>query len=244
MKMEQQLARGQELLHYDHYYTTGVNIGTAFSTAPSAGIPWRPLFHPVATGIFSCSVASPEAPFTTVMNWQSYEPLEYRGFIYGHKDVEFGEFLTLPGLTSARFELAVAGKDVPTRQLRAAGWGLADAHEVTISFNSFVDYIRSSRGEFGVCKSGFVRTQCGWFSDRSAAYLATGRPVVLQDTGFSARLPCGQGLFAVRSVEEAAAAAEAIAADYAFHARRAREVAEEFLEARVVLGRFLDDLGI
>jgi hypothetical protein len=244
MKMEQQRASGQGILDYDHYYTTGANIGTALSSAPTAGIQWRPLFHPVVTDMFPSPPASADRPFTTVMNWRSYEPLRYRGSTYGHKDVEFERFMSLPSHTNAPFEIAVAGKDVPTKQLRAAGWGLANAHEVTISFDSFADYIRSSRGEFSVCKSGFVRTHSGWFSDRSAVYLASGRPVLLQDTGFSARLPCGQGLFAVRSVEEAAAAVEAIVADYPLHARRAREVAEELLDARKVLGSFLDELGI
>ena len=101
-----------------------------------------------------------------------------------------------------------------------------------------------SRGEFTVCKNVFVETNSGWFSDRSAVYLASGRPVVMQDTGFSAHLPCGEGLFAVRSVEEAAAAISEIDSNYARHARKAREIAGEYLDAPKVIGRLLDEIGL
>jgi len=119
-----------------------------------------------------------------------------------------------------------------------------DAHAVTVSLDSYLDYIRSSRGEFSACKEVFVATRTGWFSDRSAVYLASGRPVVLQDTGFSDHLPCGEGLFAVRTVEAAAAAIEEVEGDYDRHSRRAREIAVDCLDVRVVLRRFLDGLGL
>jgi hypothetical protein len=89
-----------------------------------------------------------------------------------------------------------------------------------------------------------VKTRSGWFSDRSAAYLASGRPVVLQETGFSLHLPCGEGLFAVETVDQAAAALDTVSGDYERHSRRAREIAAEFLDARVVLGKFLDEIGL
>jgi hypothetical protein len=170
--------------------------------------------------------------------------MEYQGERYGHKDVEFERFIQLPTLTTAPLEIAVAGKNVPTERLRAAGWRIRDAHQATSTFDSFVDYLRSSRAEFTVCKSAYVRMHTGWFSDRSAAYLASGRPVVMQDTGFSSRLPCGQGLFAARSVEEAAVAIDRVLVDYQLHSRAARELAVEHLDARRVLGRFLDELGL
>ena len=138
----------------------------------------------------------------------------------------------------------MAGKDVPERRLREAGWTVRNAHAVTTSFDRFWDYIRRSRGEFSVCKHVFVATHSGWFSDRSAAYLASGRPVVMQDTGFSQHLPIGRGLFAVNTVEEAAAAIDEIEGDYDAHSRAAREIAEEHLEATKVLGRMLNELGV
>ena len=133
------------------------------------------------------------------MNWQSYEPVEFEGVVLRHKDVEFRRFLELPSHTDAVLEVAVSGPNVPRDELREAGWLVRDAHDVTISYDTFRDYIGASAGEFSVCKNGYVATTSGWFSDRSAAYLASGRPgpVVMQDTGFSAHLPCGVGLFAV-----------------------------------------------
>jgi hypothetical protein len=178
------------------------------------------------------------------MNWQSYEPVIYRGRVYGHKDIEFEKFMSLPSRTSARFEAAISGTGVPHERLAAAGWSTRDAHEVTISFDAFGDYVSASKAEFSVCKNGYVDTNGGWFSDRSAAYLASGRPVVQQETGFSGHLPCGEGLFAVRTIDEAAAAVDEINGDYARHMRRAREIALEYLDASVVLGGFIHELGI
>ena len=103
---------------------------------------------------------------------------------------------------------------------------------------------KTSQGEFTVCKNVFVATNSGWFSDRSAAYLASGRPVVIQDTGFSSHLPCGEGLFSVRTVEDAAGALECICSDFPSHARRSREIAGDLFGASSVLGRFLQQLGI
>ena len=178
------------------------------------------------------------------MNWQSHQPIEFNGTMYGQKDVEFVKFIDLPSRIGTPLEVAVSGKRVPTGQLQSAGWQVRDAHEVTLSFDTFCDYVRSSKGEFGVCKHVFVATNSGWFSDRSAAYLASGRPVVLQDTGFSDHLPCGRGLFAVRTVDEAAAAIEDINAHYEQHVQWAREIAVEYLDAAKVLRRFLGELGI
>jgi hypothetical protein len=244
IKMEQQLAAGAPASSYDFYYTVGSNIGTASSTAPTARQHWRSVFHPVVTDMFRSEVAHPNAPFTTVMNWQSHSPIDFNGVRYGQKDLEFNKFMDLPRRTRAPLEVAVGGKNVPTTRLMDAGWRVRDAREVTLSYDSFRDYIQASRGEFSVCKHVFVATNCGWFSDRSAAYLASGRPVVLQDTGFSEQLPCGRGLFAVRTADEAASALEEISGNYEYHAKGARDLAAESLDAPKVLGRLLQELGI
>ncbi len=244
MKMEKRIAGGESLPEYDYYYTTGRNIGTGRSTAPTAGKSWRVLFHPVDIDLFRFSIPKLGAHFSTVMNWQSYEPLSYNGRIYGHKDVEFERFIELPLAASARLEIAVSGKKIPVDRLLGAGWSIRDAHDVTKSFDTFSAYIDESMGEFSVCKSGYVVTRSGWFSDRSAAYLASGRPVVLQETGFSSHLPCGEGLFAVETLEEAASALESIQRNTVSHSRRAREIACEYLETRKVLGKILNEIGI
>ena len=243
MKMEKSLAAGEVLPSYDFYYSNGANVGTYRSTAPTAGKQWRPLFNPVVVSLFPLQPVSADAPFTTVMHWQAHEPIEFNNKIYGQKDVEFEKFNSLPGLTTTPLEIAVSGKNVPTKQLTDSGWRVRNAHDVTVSFDSYREYIRASRGEFSVCKNVFVATNSGWFSDRSAAYLASGRPVIMQDTGFSAHLPCGQGLFAVHTVDEAAAAIDEINSDYERHSKWARDIAIEYLDAPKVLGKFLHELG-
>ncbi len=244
MKMEKRLALGETLACYDHYYTVGCNIGTARSSAPAAGRRWRHIFNPVVMELFRAEPLKPGAAFTTVMNWQAHEPLEFCGRTYGQKDVEFARFIDLPTLVRAPLEVAVSGRNVPVRKLRECGWQIRDAHEVTVSVDSFSQYIRNSMGEFSVCKNVFSATNSGWFSDRSAAYLASWRPVVVQDTGFGEELPCGAGLFACRTVAEAAAAIDTVCSDYERHSQSARAIACEYLDAPKVLGAFLRELGI
>jgi hypothetical protein len=243
MKMEKRSAAGEPLPVYDFYYSNGANVGTGRSSAPTAGKPWRPIYNPVLPELFKRRPVPADAPFTTVMNWKPHKPVTFRGAVYGQKDVEFARFLDLPRRTAVPLEVAVAGK-VPCEQLRAAGWRVRNALGVTLSFDAYRDYIHASRGEFSVCKNVYVTTGSGWFSDRSAAYLAAGRPVVLQETGFSDRLPCGRGLFAVRTVEEAAAAIDTVCGDYERHSRWASEIAQEYLSAPRVLKRFLEDIGV
>jgi hypothetical protein len=229
---------------YDHYFSNGANIGTPFSKAPTAGKSWKPVFNPVVAGLFEVVPPPRGARYSTVMNWQSHAPCEYEGRQYGQKDVEFARFMELPCHVSAGVELAVSGSGIPRTEIESAGWEMRDAQEVTISHDAYLDYIRTCRAEFSVCKNIFVALQTGWFSDRSAAYLASGRPVVLQDTGFSRHLPVGEGLFAVNDVAEAAAAIAEIEADYDRHSAKAREIACEHLEAAVILPEFLHEIGI
>lgn len=228
---------------YTAWYTNGLNIGTPRSPAPTAGIPWRHIPNPVATDLYKVAPPPPaEARFTTVMNWQSHAPVVHNGITFGQKDVEFAKFMDLPGRTPQAMEVAVAGSNVPHRLLSERGWKIRQAHDVTASFDAYMDYIRASRGEFSVCKNVFFATNSGWTSDRTAAYLASGRPAVVEDTGFGAIIPTGDGLFAVRTVEEAVAAIEEINAGYERHARAARELACEYFDARKVMGRLLDEV--
>jgi hypothetical protein len=245
MRMEKRLAAGESLPAYDAYYTVGQNVGGPGNPIPTAGRSWRPIFHPVVVDLFSAvSEPDPAAPFTTVMNWQSHELLEFDGRAYGQKDVEFARFLELPTSVSAPLEVAVSGRNVPQELLLRSGWRIRDAHETTLTYDVFREYVASSRGEFSVAKNVFVATHSGWFSDRTAAYLAAGRPAVVQETGFSAHLPCGEGLFAVRNADEARVAIEEICADYGRHASAAQAIARDVLDATTVLPRMLEELGI
>jgi len=243
IKMAKAAAVGEPTLEFDYYYSNGANIGSSKTSAPSGGRSWHHVFNPVVTGLFQVKPPPARAPFSTVMNWQSHKPISFNGHSYGQKDVEFSKFIDLPTRTMVPLEVAAAGQ-VPRADLRAHGWWVRDAHEVTVSFDAYRAYIDSSLGEFSVCKNVFVATRTGWFSDRSAAYLASGRPVVLQDTGFSEYFPCGRGLFAVNNVEEGAAAIDEINSNYERHSRGAREFSEQYLDAKKVLGGFLCELGI
>jgi hypothetical protein len=244
MVMANSIAEGEVQAEYDFFFTVGGNVGTPRSTAPAVGRQWRPILYPVLLDLYPARPAPPaHAPFTTVMSWEN-NPIEYNGATYAQKAAEFPKFLNLPRRTPVLLEIAVGGDDVPEDKLRRAGWRVADAGEVSLTFDSWRNYIQASRGEFSVCKNVYVATNSGWFSDRSACYLSSGRPVVMQDTGFGWLLPCGRGLFGVCNAEEAAEAINMINGDYQRHSRAARGLAEEFLDTGKVLGRFLRELGV
>jgi hypothetical protein len=237
-------ACGKPLPVYDGYYTYGGNIGTSRSQAPTAGLPWQHVFHPVDT---SRCVAHPPAvggACTTVMNWQSLDHVVHDGAVYGMKDRRFPHFEHLPRLVDVPMEVAVHGRGVPVSRLEAAGWRVVSALDVTASHRTYLEYITGSLAEFSVVKDVYCRMNVGWFSDRSAAYLAHGRPVVVESNGISDHLPVGEGLFEVADVDEAAEAIGRIAREPARHGAAARRIAEDHLDTDVVLGRFLDQLGV
>ncbi len=244
MKWANNLAQGIPIPQYDRYFTNGKNIGTTDNPAPTLYIQWEHIYSPVNTDLFTPEPSVVGSPYSTIMNWQSHEPIKYKGKEYGQKDIEFEKFIELPTLVQQPLEVAVSGKSIPLDRLQKNKWIINDAQKVTISFDAFRQYISYCRGEFSVCKNVFIENHTGWFSDKSAAYLASGRPVVLQDTGFSNHLPVGEGLFAVNTVEEAKDAILQIEDNYSFHSRRAREVACEYLEASTVMKVFLNKLGI
>lgn len=229
---------------YDHYYSVGYNVGKPGNKIPAGGINWKYIHDPVDTEMFKVLPPPADAPFTTLMNWQSHRTIHYKGRDYGQKDLEFLKFLDLPGSSSTCFELAVAGKNAPQDLLQSHGWKVIRAHDTTITFQVFMDYIARSKAEFSVCKNVFVALQAGLFSDRSAAFLAAGRPVIMQDTGFSDHLPCGTGLFAVNNLQEARAAVQEIESDWKKHSLAARAIALEYLDTSVVLNQFLKEIGI
>jgi hypothetical protein len=181
--------------------------------------------------------------FTTVLSWSiNPTPPVVGGRSYGGKDVEFERFLDLPRRTPERVEAAISGA-APRERLIAAGWSVVDARDVSASIDDYRRYLCHSRGELSVAKNAYVATRSGWFSTRSAAYLACGRPAVLQDTGFSRHLPTGPGLQAFSTPEEAVAALAAVREDYRAACAHAREVAERCFRAEDVCARLLSDAG-
>jgi hypothetical protein len=229
--------RGQErldfFLRYGQLFTFGRNIGTPASSIPTAPLVWNHTWQPVCIDEWTPSAEPSRALFTTVMSWQ----IESFKDIGGNKDQEFGKFIELPSITNVPIELAVSaprGFDV-CAHLKEFGWGCRDAFAVSRTPFVYRDFIRSSLGEFSVAKHTYVESKCGWFSDRTECYLASGRPAVVQDTGFSAHLPTSHGLFAYRTLEEAADGLEEVVSNYEHHSRAAREIAIAHFSPEAVL---------
>lgn len=236
------------LAEHDDIVTYGENIGR-----PGCFIPPLPGLRaktrqPILLDLW-CGPSPNRTAFTTVGNWrQAGHDICYQGVTYyWSKHHEYLKFLDLPRRANRPLELAMnTGTLEPEerRLLESHGWVLTDACAFTADPWPYRDYICASAGEFTVAKDQNVRLRSGWFSERSACYLAAGRPVVTQDTGFATVLPTGEGLFAFNSLEEILAAFEAIRTDPVQYQRAARAIAEEYFRAETVLSRLLDDLGM
>jgi hypothetical protein len=229
---------------HTHFVTVGQAIGTPGCRVPTLGLDWIPTVPPVVLERWPAANGPGDA-WTTVGNWRGYGSVEQDGVHYGQKAHSMRHFMDLPEKVQARFRLALGIHPEETPDIAALarhGWQLADPLKVAGTPGTYQAFIRGSRGELGVAKSGYVLSRCGWFSDRSACYLASGRPVVAQETGWSAFLPAGDGLLAFGDTAGAAAAIERVESGYEHHARATREVAEEHLDSDRVLGRLLDRL--
>jgi glycosyltransferase involved in cell wall biosynthesis len=228
-------------------FTFGENYGTAEGRLPVAeGFTLRPTRQPVVLDLWQTAMPPSRELFTTIANWHQNRELKYEGRTYEwSKDLEFLKLLDLPSITMRPLELALS-RCPPKQQrlLRENGWRVVDALAFSRDVDAYRGYIRESLGEFTVAKDQNVRFRTGWFSDRSATYLAAARPVVTQDTGFGANLPTGEGLFAWTTVDEAAAALDAIASDWERHSRAAFEIARREFAHDVVLVPLLTESGV
>lgn len=226
-------------------FTFGENIGTGRSPTPTHGVPWRPTRQPVVLDLWAGGDPAGCA-FTTVGTWDTPDrDVTYRDETFRwRKRTEWLRFLALPALTGSRLELAMGVPAADRERLRTDGWRVVDPLAVSADPWRYRDYLRGSRGEFTVAKDLNVRFRSGWFSDRGACYLAAGRPVVMQDTGFGDVLPLGPGLHAFRTVQEAAEAIKAIEADWPRASRHAAEVARECFAADKVLAGLLAGAGL
>jgi hypothetical protein len=233
---------------HDHWYTVGALVGTAACVIPDGGLGWRTIHQPVVLDDWPAQPPAGFGRLTTVAAWRGpYGPVELGGEVLGAKLHEFRRFLQLPMSAPGTFELALAideadGKD--RAALEEHGWRLVETTEVAADPNAFRAYIQGSSAEFSVAQEVYARSSSGWFSDRTTRYLASGRPALVQDTGFSREMLAGEGLIAFTSVVEACRGAEIIAADYDAHCRGARAIAAEFFAADVVLGRLCEEVGV
>jgi len=221
---------------FDRLFTFGSNIATPASPIPTGPFTWHKTWQPITLGDWrpASGSAAPRDRFTTVMTWQ----IESFTDVGGNKDQEFVKFIDLPSRTPQRFELAING---PQQLLRQYGWETVDAMAVSRTPVAYCDFIHGSKAEFGVAKHTYVANRTGWFSDRTECYLASGRPALVQDTGWTAHLPSGDGLLAFSTPDEALAGVDDINTDYDRHARRALDIAREHFDANVVLPRLLED---
>jgi len=223
------------------FHTFAGNVGRPDCTVPDDGLHWTATRQPVSLDQWPVTRAPADGPLTTVMQWDSYPAREHAGRSYGLKSDSFPAFLDLPSRTGAEFVLALGGPGPVRDRLAAHGWEVRDPRPPTRDPWTYQRFIQRSKAEFSVAKQGYTSTRSGWFSERSAAYLASGRPVLVQETGFSDWLEPGPGVLPFATLEEAVAGVGELTGNYHAHRRAARAVAEEYFDARKVLPRLLAD---
>jgi hypothetical protein len=239
---------GAILGRHNAWFTVGENIGTPACPIPTDGIPWRAVRPPVVLEEWPIRSTQRTDRLTTIAAWRgAFGTIEAGGNRYGVKAHQWRGFLELPSMIPQQLEAALAidaADEKDRRSLLEHGWHLVDPAKVAGDPERFRSYIQRSGGEFSVAQGIYVETSSGWFSDRTVGYLASGKPVLVQDTGFSRNLPTGEGLVTFTNLREAADGAMRIAESYTSHARVARQLAEEYFDSDRVLGMFLDDLGV
>jgi hypothetical protein len=246
IQMWKALGLANVLSGHDMFVTVASRMGAAGCSIPTLGLDWATVHPPVVLEHWPQTPINRSGAFTSIATWRGpFGPVDFGGETYGLRVHEFRRFLALPGATGARFEvvLDIDPKDERDRiALREAGWHLRDPASTVPNLGTYRDYITRSKAETCIAKSMYVRTRSGWFSDRSACYLATGRPVLAQETGFSGSLPTGEGLISFDSIESAAAGIRMIESDLTTHSRAARRIAEEHFDSDIVLTRLLRQL--
>jgi len=228
---------------HTHHVTIGLGIGEDWSPVPTCGIDWEKTMQPVVLSEWPLADGIREDALTTVGNWRGTGSFEHEGVFYGQKAHSLRRLIDLPTRTGERFRLALAIHPDEKKDLDALarnGWQLVDPAEVAATPADYRRFIQGSKAEFGLVREGCVAAPCGWFSERSVCYLASGRPVIAQDTGFSRFLPTGEGLFSFATGEDVLAAIEELRGDYPRQARAARAIAEEYFDSDRVLSKMLD----
>jgi hypothetical protein len=230
---------------HDHFFTVGESIGTPGCRVPTGGISWRPVRPPVVLDEWPRANGGDPDRFTTIGSWRgAYGPIEYEGETLGLKVHEFRKVIDLPEKVDLDFEIALDihpddAKDL--NALRNHGWRIVDPKATVPDPASFRRYVQDSGAEFSVAQAIYVKAEVGWFSDRTVRYLASGKPALVQDTGFTRNYPVTEGLVAFRTLEEAAEGARLISAAYEAHSEGARGLAERYFDSDKVLERFLEE---
>jgi hypothetical protein len=229
---------------HDRHFTYAENIDSPDCLVPGVGLRWQKTHMPVVGDLWKKVAATkptPGAPWSTVMTWNVFKGvLEYRGKEYHGKAVEFEKIIDLPKRLSRPFRLSVGGTKAPFARLSAHGWAVEDGPATTLTPRDYQNFIAASHGEISVAKNVYVGLRTGWFSCRSACYLAAGRPVVVQDTGFSRFISPGAGMLCFITADEAIDALSRIDRDYSRHSRAARDLALSYFGSDAVLAKLID----
>jgi len=251
-----------DLGDHHHWYTVGLEVGSPDCAVPTGDLPWRPIVQPVvlddwpdvsaattSTGrVGAADGVAPDPRFTTVASWRGGGgTIEIDGRWLGAKAREFRRLLPLPRMVPGTLEIALdihPGDDADRDALLAHGWRLSEPDLVAGHPWAFRDYVQGSAAELSVAQEAYVGSRCGWFSDRTTRYLASGRPAVVQDTGFHRHLPVGEGLLTFHDLDGAAAAVRSVIDDPDRHAKAARAIAEQYFSADVVLAGLCEELDV
>jgi hypothetical protein len=233
---------------HDFYYTFGANLGKPGCTLPTNGIDWRATRPPVVLEDWPVRPQSNGSGFTTVASWRgAYGSVEFAGRRYDQKAHQFRRFVEMPTRTGANFEIAldIHPDETPDLQLlQEHGWRLVDPGRVARTPSAFRRYVQQSSAEFSAAQGMYVTSANGWFADRTTRYLASGKPALVQETGFARQLPTGEGLLGFETLEQAAQGVVEITANYKRHCAAARALAERFFDSDTVIGGLLQDVGV
>jgi hypothetical protein len=228
---------------FHHHFTVGQNVSRPDYVVPTNGVRWHPVFPPVVLDEWPVRNGSACERISTIGDWRGKQKVIFDGRYFAGKRKEFVKVLGLPALSKQKFELALCvgqGDHEDLGVLEAQGWIVLDPFLWAGNPHSYREFIQTSRAEFSVAKSGYVSLAPGWMSDRTACYLASGKPALVQTTGLERVMPTGSGLVTFSNLEQAVAGLEAINSDYQSHCRAARGLAEQYLDSNRVLGTFLD----
>lgn len=237
IKLTKRSALTSTVARCERLFSIGQRIGAPDCLIPVNDHRWIPTLAPISLPHWPATDGE-RTHFTTVMQWQSYPDVTYQGRSYGNKDREFPKFMDLPKHTPQPLRIALTALE--PKILTDAGWEIVDGWKATFTPADYQSFVRQSRAEFAVAKHGYVMSRGGWFSDRSVCYLASGRPVLVQDTGLEDWLPIGKGVVTFTDMAEAIHGIERINSDYEEHSRVARRIAEEFFAADRVLSALLE----
>ncbi|MFQ5730061.1 MAG: glycosyltransferase family 1 protein, partial [Waddliaceae bacterium] len=236
----------EALDRYEYLFTLGLNIGTSQCAIPTGEHRWLPAVRPVVLPMWPVRTNPDSKRFTTISTWKGRTTFQWEGQSSGEKSDNWLSFLNLPKITRQEFEIALRldspNHKVDRKMFQENGWWLTDPRKLQ-NLDDYRNYIGKSRAEFSVAHNRYVEFSTGWFSDRSALYLASGKPVLVQSTGIEHHLPTGKGLLTFTTMEEAIAGIEEINRDYLVHCRAAREIAKAYFDSDKVLTKILNQIG-